>query len=147
MYVPIKHLREISSCCLRGKPLGRELSAWLGQSLKSYLEQQSSSLEHAFGLSFPRGGVPWWLEEAMRERDQCLRELAGRYFDGQSTYATAKEIHALARRYGTTSWCRDRACADMPARYAGTKYAYLWRAFRSGAPMPLGMRQLQNVLA
>jgi hypothetical protein len=35
----------------------------------------------------------------------------------------------------------------MPARYTGTKYAYLWRAFRSGAPMPLGMRQLQNVLA
>lgn len=146
MYQSIEHLREISRRCLEGKTLEEDLSNWLGTSLKAYLERQSRSLEDAFGLQFPQGGVPWWREEAIRERDRAIRALAATYFAGLSTYAKAKAIRALADRYAGTAWSRDRALPSMPERYRGTAKAYLWRAFRSGAPMPLGLRQLQSVL-
>ena len=35
----------------------------------------------------------------------------------------------------------------MPPDYADTQKECLWRAFKSGAPMPIGERQLRNVLA
>jgi len=35
----------------------------------------------------------------------------------------------------------------MPAGYAATVKEYLFRAFRSGARMPLSERQLRNILA
>lgn len=146
MYEPIEHLREISRCCLDGKPLRADLSKWLGATLQGYLERRDHSLEDAFGLRFPQGGVPWWREEAIRERDRAIRALAARYFPGLSTYAKARAIRAIASRYGCTAWIRDRTLRAMPERYRGTAKAYLWRAFRSGAAMPLGLRQLQNVL-
>jgi len=146
MYQSIEHLRDISERCLEGRKLGEDLSAWLGNSLKAYLERQSRSLEDAFGLQFPQGGVPWWREEAIRERDRAIRALASTYLAGRSTYAKAKAIRAMAIRYAGTAWTRDRSLQTMPERYRGTAKAHLWRAFRSGAPMPLGLRQLQSVL-
>jgi hypothetical protein len=118
----------------------------LGNSLQAYLERRSGSLEDAFGLRFPQGGVPWWREEAIRERDRAIRALAGNYFCDLSTYAKAKAIRTMANRYAATAWIRDRSLQAMPERYRGTAKVYLWRAFRSGAPMPLGLRQLQSVL-
>jgi hypothetical protein len=35
----------------------------------------------------------------------------------------------------------------MPGRYRGTAKESLWRAFKSGAPMPLGERRLRSILA
>jgi hypothetical protein len=35
----------------------------------------------------------------------------------------------------------------MPPAYAGTPKEFLWQAFQSGAPMPLGERQLRNIVA
>lgn len=146
MYQQIEHLREISQRCLEGKNLREDLSVWLGHALSAYLERRSRSLEDAFGLQFPQGGVPWWREEAIRERDRAIRALAATYFSGHSTYGKAKAIRALAKRYAGTAWNRDRLLPAMPERYRGTAKAHLWRAFRSGAPMPLGLRQLQSVL-
>jgi len=146
MYQSIEHLREISQRCLEGEKLGEDLSAWLGNSLKAYLERQSRSLEDAFGLQFPQGGVPWWREEAIRERDRAIRALASAYFSGLSTYSKAKAVRAMASRYAATAWIRDRSLQAMPEHYRGTAKVYLWCAFRSGAPMPLGLRQLQSVL-
>jgi hypothetical protein len=34
----------------------------------------------------------------------------------------------------------------MPPRYRGTEREFVWRAFKSGAPMPLGERQLRNIV-
>ncbi len=34
----------------------------------------------------------------------------------------------------------------MPAHYRGTCREYIWKALKSGAPMPLGERQLRNIL-
>ena len=41
----------------------------------------------------------------------------------------------------------DRERAKMPAAYEGTPKQPLWEAFQSGAPMPLGERQLRNIIA
>ena len=51
------------------------------------------------------------------------------------------------RRYAASTWRFDRNNDDMPAHYAGTPKECLWRAFKSSAPMPIGERQLRNILA
>ncbi len=89
MLVTIENLREISRRCLAGEPLDDELSQWLGDSLKSFLDHQHSSVDDALGLRFPKGGVPWWREEAIRQRDSSLRTLAENFLGGMSVSAKA----------------------------------------------------------
>jgi hypothetical protein len=147
MIGPIERLREVSERCLAGKPLDRELADWLGQSLEGYLSRRYQTVEDALGLRFPQGGVPWWLEEAIRTRDAALRALAERFFPDLSPCAQARQIYTLASRYAASSWRHDRAQRDMPGTYRRTPKEYLWRAFTSGAAMPVGERQLRNILA
>jgi hypothetical protein len=92
------------------------------------------------------GGVPWWREAAIRERDAALRALAEAHFACLTVYARAREIAELAARYETTCWLRDRLAAEMPERYRGTPKAHLWRAFKSGAKMPVSARRLRTLL-
>ena len=143
----IENLREISMRCLTGQPLGTDLSRWLGSSLRGFLEHDHRSVDDAMGLKFPQGGVPWWREEAMRKRDTALRTLAERFLPGRSTLAKANHIRTAAVRYAATAWRRDQSERAMPKSYAHTERGYLWLAFHSGAPMPLGVRQLRNILA
>ena len=58
----------------------------------------------------------------------------------------AQEIWTAARRYAASTWRFDRDNDAMPAHYAGTSKECLWRAFKSRAPMPIGERQLRNIL-
>ncbi len=120
---------------------------WLGESLQSFLDRTSQTLDEALDLKFPQGGMPWWREEANRTRDDALRRLAGEHFADATTAATLKEIHAMSVRYAASAWRFDRERAAMPNRYAGAPKAHLWAAFKSGATMPLGERQLRNILA
>jgi hypothetical protein len=147
MLAAIRDLRKISHHCLLGQPLPSELSHWLGSSLQQFLAHRARSIEAAFGIRAPRGGVPWWLEEAMRVRDAALRALAATFMVGQSVSTTARHIHDLAVRYAASAWRFDRQRPDMPTHYAGTPHELLWKAFKSGAPMPIGARQLRKVLA
>ncbi len=147
MLTAIENLREISRRCVSGEPLGRELSRWLGTSLESFLEHRCRSVDDALGLRFPQGGVPWWREEAIRGRDATLRGLAARFCAESSTSAQARLIHTLMVRYAATAWRYDRDREAMPERYAGGPHGDLWRAFKSGAAMPIGERQLRNILA
>ncbi len=78
MMESIRELREISLRCQLGKPLNERHLSWLGDALGKFLEHQCVSVDEAFGIKNPRGGVPWWREEQMRIRDEALRELAGR---------------------------------------------------------------------
>ena len=80
--VSIDNLREIMGRCFDGKPLERNLADWLGDAIDGYLSRQFQTLEEALGLIFPRGGIPWWREEANRTRDAALRALADTFFDG-----------------------------------------------------------------
>ena len=147
MFATIENLREISRRCAAGQPLSEDLSRWLGTSLQSFLEHRCRSVDDALGLRFPQGGVPWWREEAIRERDIALRGLAARFHAESSTAAQAKRIHTLMLRYAASAWRHDRLREAMPERYAGGPHGYLWRAFKSGAAMPIGERQLRNILA
>ena len=147
LFTSIDNLREIMGRCRDGEPLDQDLAEWLGEALEGYLTQQFRTLEEALGLIFPRGGVPWWREEAMRKRDAALRRLAEHFHDGRAMTAQARKIAMMAKRYAATSWRIDCSNEEMPDCYRGTPKECLWRAFKSGAPMPIGERQLRNILA
>lgn len=142
----IRNLREIARCFREGIALPADLADWLERSLCEFLDHRCGSLDEALGLRFAKGGVPWWLEEAMRARDGALRELAERFLPGESTNARAAWIHAASERYAAVGWLADREREDMPERYRDSAKEYLWRAFKSGASMPLGERRLRSIL-
>jgi hypothetical protein len=146
MSIAIERLREVSYLCERGEPMDDELAAWFGNWLKQLLERGATTFEEAFGLPSCRGGMPWWKEARVRQRDAALRALARRLPAEFSVGARAREIHTRAVRYAASAWRNDQRGADMPRTYAGTERELLWRAFRSGAPMPLGERQLRNII-
>lgn len=140
LYTAIDNLREVMGRCFDGKPLDGELANWLGDAIDGYLTRQSQTLEEAFGLVFPRGGIPWWREEANRKRDAALRGLAETFFDGFGLAEQCQEIWTAATRYAGSAWRFDQNEEDMPSHYAGTQKEWLWQAFKSGAPMPIGQR-------
>ncbi len=143
----IGNIREVTGRCLAGEPLGQDLAEWLGTALQGFLNRQYRTVEEALGLYFPQGGVPWWREEAIRKRDGALRDLADSFFGELSPCAQAHRIWTDATRYAASAWRIDRDLAGMPDRYLGTIKEYLWLAFSSGATMPIGDRQLRNILA
>ena len=143
----IQQLREIAEICQSGKPLDPKHARWLGSVLTKYLSQRVRSIEDAMGIRSPRGGVPWWMEEAMRKRDQALRMLAEQCASHLGSSAQARYIYQLAIRYAASAWRFDRERATLPQGYAGSVQEYLWLAFTSGAPMPIGERRLRTLLA
>jgi len=147
MLIAIERLRAVSHLCQRGEPLDDELALWFGSCLRQFLERGATTFEEAFGLPACRGGMPWWKEERVRQRDAALRALARCLSAELSVSARAREINTRAVRYAASAWRLDRRDGRMPRAYAGTERELLWRAFRSGAPMPLGERQLRNIIA
>lgn len=146
MMITIERLREISERCETGKPLDEDLAAWLGDCLRTFLDRGAETFEEAFGLPSCHGGVPWWKEERMRARDAALRLLARSLPEDMSLGARVREMNRLTVRYAASAWRIDRNDAAMPASYEETPRKYIWRAFASGAPMPLGERQLRNIV-
>ncbi|MDA0230485.1 MAG: hypothetical protein O3B21_09880 [Proteobacteria bacterium] len=146
MLQTIDHLREIKQRCMAGEPLETQQSEWLASALEHFLDRRCTSMDDALGLRFAQGGMPWWREEANRVRDAALREIADTYENGLSKSAQAKQIALLALRYGASAWRFDRISDDMPAHYEDTVKEQLWQAFQSGATMPIGERQLRNIL-
>jgi len=142
----IEQLREISQRCRNHEQLSPAQLSWLGRAFSDFLSRRYTSVDEAFGLRSPRGGVPWWLEDAMRQRDTALRKLANSHFGGLSVSAQANGIRSLAVRYAASTWRFDCDRSSLPEAYAGTAHEWLWRAFASGAPMPIGERQLRHVL-
>jgi hypothetical protein len=143
----IETLHAIHSRCAGDMPLTPGLRSWLANSLGRYLGHDCDNLNEAFGVIQGHGGVPWWRERAIRERDEALRALSQEVYSDFSVYSRAKSIHALTARYQTTCWPRDRLLDEMPERYRGTPKAHLWRAFRSEAKMPISERRLRTLLA
>ena len=142
----IDNLREVARRCRAGEQLPAELAAWLGRSLEDFLFHRRRSLDDALGLRWPRGGVAWWMEEAIRARDAALRELARRFYPLQSVSAQARDVYNRSIRYAASAWLRDRNRGEMPAQYRGSPHEWLWHAFVSGAAMPVGECQLRQIL-
>ncbi|MDH3229837.1 MAG: hypothetical protein OEN55_08610 [Alphaproteobacteria bacterium] len=147
MSIAIQRLRAVSHLCQRGEPLDDELAVWFGSCLRQFLERGATTFEEAFGVPSCRGGMPWWKEERVRQRDAALRALARCLPAELSASARAREIHTRAVRYAASAWRHDRRTGEMPPGCTGMARELLWRAFRSGAPMPLGERQLRNIIA
>ncbi|HEV8263193.1 MAG TPA: hypothetical protein VGQ19_20840 [Burkholderiales bacterium] len=146
MLPEVKNLREIVRCCQAGLPLDGELRRWLATSLQNFLDHRFLSVHDALGLHAPKGGVPWWREEGLRERNAALREMAERFYPTTSPSRQARLIRAAALQYAASAWLHDRNNSEMPARYRATPKECLWRAFKSRAPMPIGERQLRSIL-
>lgn len=142
----IQTLDAIRQSCASGVPLSANLRNWLAQSLSRYLEQDCESLNEAFGVVQGHGGVPWWRERAIRERDAELRALFHNFFADHPLSSRARAIAELSRRYAATCWTRDRLRDAMPAHYWATPKEHLWRAFKSGAKMPISERHLRTLL-
>ncbi len=83
----------------------------------------------------------------MRKRDAALRELAQRCHAELSISAQSRQISRRCDRYAASAWRFDRNRQEMPLAYQRTPKEWIWRAFKSGAAMPLGERQLRNILA
>jgi hypothetical protein len=147
MLSAIKDLREIAQRCSEGRPLGDQQARWFGRCLGEFLAHRAPTLEEAFGLRPTRGGVPWWREEAIRQRNAALRDLCERFYNAESVSKQARQIYVATMRYGCSGWRFDRDRLALPADYVGTMKEFLWRAFKSGAPMPIGERQLRTILA
>jgi hypothetical protein len=139
-------LRDIARRCLAAEPLTPAQLQLLGVSLARFIERASPSIEDALGLKFPRGGVPWWREEALRTRNAALRELAARCYAGRTVSAQAHQVWLVTSRYAGSAWRFDRERDEMPAAYAGTEKQYVWIAFASRAPMPICERHLRTIL-
>jgi len=146
MLTVISNLRQICERCNHGEPLEPDLAGWLADSLDRFLRHECTSIDDALGLRQSRGGVPWWLVEALYHRDRALRELADRLVENGSLSNRAREVRRKTIRYASTAWRFDKDRETMPTCYRGTYREYLWEAFKSGAPMPLGERQLRNIL-
>ena len=143
----IDNIRVLAQLCRSRQPLPESLSAWLANSLQSFLDQRVPSLNDAFGIRNARGGIPWRVEASNRARDAALRTLAMHFLCDLSISAQAKRIHQMTVRYAAGNWRFDRDCEAMPPGYAGQAQEYIWRAFKSGATMPLCTRQLRTILA
>ena len=146
MLQEIDHLREIADRCRGGGALDPSLAKWLGACLDRYLTRRVSHMDEAFGIRSARGGVPWRMEVAIRERDAALRAFARQLPSFLSVRARARTICQLSTRYAATAWRFDKDKSEMPQFYAGTPNEQLWTAFRSGAPMPLGERRVSEII-
>ena len=143
----IETLQAIHNRYAKDLPLTPELRSWVADSLGRYLGHDCDNLNEAFGVIQDHGGVPWWRERAIRERDAALRALSRGHYSTISVYSRAKAIAAISERYQTTCWPRDRLLDEMPERYRGTCKEHLWRAFRSEAKMPVSERRLRTLLS
>jgi len=139
-------LRDIARRCLAAEPLTPAQLRLLGVSLARFVERDCPSIEDALGLKFPRGGVPWWREEAIRKRNAALRELAARFYADLAVSVQARQIWLVTSRYAGSTWRFDRERDEMPAGYRGVEKEYVWIAFVSGARMPVCERQLRTIL-
>ena len=146
MLQAIAALDEVRKCCQNDKPLPPELGDWLAGSIEKFLTKECDDLDTSFGIIQAHGGVPWWLERGIRQRDDALRRLAARHFSGMTVSAQARNICRLALRYEGTAWPRDARAGGMPQRYTGRPHAFLWEAFKSGARMPVSERHLRTIL-
>ena len=146
MPTTIDRLRDVSSFCRRGAPLPPYLAGWLAAGIERFLGREARDLHGALGLIQAQGGIPWWREDAIRRRDAALRRLRDLVCPAAGVTARARRIAELLRRYAASAWRIDREHPAMPPHYGGTPQEQLWRAFRSGAAMPLGERQLRTIL-
>ena len=141
----IAGLRRLAAALVDGDDDAR----WLASRLRNYFADAPRGLtvDMAFDLAPMPGTNAWWTDLAIETRDAALRTMAIRFWPDRGVASQAYQIERRASRYAASSWRFDRERSDMPECYVGTDMECLWRAFASGATMPLSKRQLQTILA
>ncbi len=147
MCEPIENMQQVADLCIVGERLPADVSVWLGRSLRAYLDKQAETLNEAFGIQNPRGGVDWRHAACIARRDKALRALADENFQNMRITAKARTVLELTNRYAATAWRLDRNKFEMPQSYRNRPTRWLWIAFKSGATMPVGSRQLISILS
>lgn len=142
----IERLRQILECCTAGNQLDTGDARWFAAGVDRFLSRECASLDDAFMLRRQRGGVPWWMEDAIQNRDNALRRLADTVCPNGSKQDRVRTVRNLAARYAATAWRFDSDQEPMPTAYYNGPKELLWRAFKSGATMPLSERHLRNIL-
>lgn len=138
-------LRSIASALREGRPVSFKLVAWFSDAVAKYgaEAQNGVSLCGALGIAPRQAERPWWLDMALRQRDDALRAHARLIAAGQSTRAAALIIRSALLRYESTRWRLDRT---LPIEAIPQERRQLAYALKSGAKVP-GLRQLQSILA
>jgi hypothetical protein len=146
MLSTIQSLRMAAEKFALGQLPDPNLLRWLAASLQAYVDHRAASLEEAMGIRRCKGGMPWWKEEAVRARNEALRQACRLIACHDPLAEQVRKVQRAIARYGAGRWRFDRELASMPEPYRGKVEEWLWLAWRSGAPLPLCVRQLRNIL-
>ena len=144
---PLNNLREVLEACQAGGTVDGSLALWLATALETFIDRSCETLEEAFGLRNGQGGVSWRVAARMAVRDRALQSLARNHFHSLPVSSQAEAIHVMCQRYAASQWQFDQLSKTMPVSYRGTPREYVWRAFQSGAIMPLCARRLRSILS
>lgn len=141
---PIHHLFALAAA-LQAGALGSPnspLARWLLAGIEAHLSG-GLPLDKALGLNGAQGiEVPrrrW--RRACRNRHLC-RALAA--CEGATPWLQAVALAAEVRRFETVLWPRWRAL-EQPPPTASTLRTHLFKAFRTGIPIPTTARQLHDI--
>lgn len=121
--------------------------AALAERVRAYLDSAAEgvSLDAAFGLSRPVGGLPWWRVQALASRDAALRTLAERFYGDLPVSRQAVAIRSALVRYGDSAWRLDGREAEPPRRYVGSEREILFDVMRACPEVP-SARQIRRIL-
>ena len=109
--------------------------------------EQLSQTELALAAAVLRRTPTIPVSEALRERNQLIREYAERHCrSATSKWAMAVKLRQDARTYEATGWRRHRANDECPERILGTHQEILWQAFKSAPRFPWSIRAIFEIL-
>ena len=133
-------LRRVAAALSTGTHPSAEDATWLAGRLGVYLTAETDlDLDGVLGLLPPPGGSSWRTAVKHAERDKLLRELAG---PGPGrVLPRAQELQQRLRRYGASSWPRDRVNKSPSA-----VNAILYRIFCLDPEPPSGISRLRQII-
>ena len=143
----VEKLRELLAVAESGQLAA--LGTWLLPRLENYLTNapHGTTLDEALDLTVAPGGLPWWRQEELDQRNVAFRDLAKKHFGNLDLNGQADEILRAARRYRGGRWRFDRSTEFNSKKYADLRSQLLYEAFWHGdGDVPDSKRQICRIL-
>jgi hypothetical protein len=139
------HLHELATF-LRGSPAGLSTAAthYLADAIDDHLNA-GVPLDQALGLRPGRGQRTFQTITVLGQRDALLRDIAARFFPGQTIEAQSHGIADAWSRYDANAWQRERGLEHCPPHRAGRLEGELFK-LQKLRPRPLRWRQIFAIL-